>query len=266
MKISDDELKKRLNLNVVDLLSNTPTFGWLDMPKMYCPNITNIDYIALYTEPGLYTKKSNTIISFYNYDIKFDAIDGLFNAIYYNNKKLLEKFKDRFEDCILFISPDYSECGDVHFVENLYRIHNEKLPSDKLYHFYFYRELKKDVIGAHRFWCGKNSKRNIEFIPSLIVDERIPREALSRAIYLVDDNFKRENDIPKYYELTEKELIKKSYKKYPINTIEYFLFNLSYSTWDSARDSVFDNLKDRIIYTYSNNFFDLKRIPNINLS
>ena len=55
MKISDDELKKRLNLNVVDLLSNTPTSGWLDMPKMYCPNITNIDYIALYTEPGLYT-------------------------------------------------------------------------------------------------------------------------------------------------------------------------------------------------------------------
>lgn len=33
MKISDDELKKRLNLNVVDLLSNTPTSGWLDMPK-----------------------------------------------------------------------------------------------------------------------------------------------------------------------------------------------------------------------------------------
>ena len=73
MKISDDELKKRLNLNVVDLLSNTPTSGWLDMPKMYCPNITNIDYIALYTEPGLYTKKSNTIISFYNYDIFYTA-------------------------------------------------------------------------------------------------------------------------------------------------------------------------------------------------
>ena len=129
MKISDDELKKRLNLNVVNLLSNTPTSGWIDMPKMYCPNITNVDYIALYTEPGLYTKKSNTIISFYNYDIKFDAIDGLFNAIYYNNKKLLEKFKDRFEDCILFISPDYSECGDVHFVENLYRIYKARVVS-----------------------------------------------------------------------------------------------------------------------------------------
>ena len=97
-------------------------------------------------------------------------------------------------------------------VENLYRIHNEKLPFDKLYHFYFYRELKNYVISAYRFWCEKNNKRNVEFIPSLIVDERIPREALSRAIYLVNDNFKRENDIPKYYELTEKELIKKSYK------------------------------------------------------
>lgn len=129
MKINNNELKKRLNLNILDLLGNTTTSWWLDMPKMYCPNITSADYIALYSEPGLYTKESNTIISFYNYDLKFDAINGLFNAIYYNNKKLLEKFKKRFKGCHLFISPDYSECGDVHFIENLYRIYKSRVVS-----------------------------------------------------------------------------------------------------------------------------------------
>lgn len=122
MMISNEKIKKKLNLNIIELLNNTQTVGWLDIPKIYCPNITNVDYIALYTKPNLYSKKLNTIISFYNYDIKFDAIDGLFNAIYYNNKKLLKKYKNRFKDCYLFISPDYSECGDVHFIENLYRI------------------------------------------------------------------------------------------------------------------------------------------------
>lgn len=129
MKISDEELKKRLNLNVLNLLNNTTTFGWLDIPKMYCKNITEVDYIALYTEPGLYTKYPNTLISFYNYDIKFDNIGGLYNAIYYDDKKLLDKFKERFKDCTLFISPDYSECGDVHAIENLYRIYKARVVS-----------------------------------------------------------------------------------------------------------------------------------------
>ena len=87
MKISDEEFKKRLNLNVVELLDNTTTCGWLDIPKMYCPNINDIDFLALYTEPGMYEKMPKTAVCFYNYDIKFDNINGLFNAIYYKNEK-----------------------------------------------------------------------------------------------------------------------------------------------------------------------------------
>lgn len=129
MKIDDDEFKKRLNLNILNLLNNTTTSGWLKIPKVYCKDITDVDFIALYTEPGLYTKQPNTIISFYNYDIKFDSIKGLYNAIYYDEKKLLNKFKERFKDCKLFISPDYSECGDVHVIENIYRIFKARVVS-----------------------------------------------------------------------------------------------------------------------------------------
>ena len=129
MKISDEEFKKRLNLNVVELLDNTTTCGWLDIPKMYCPNINDIDFLALYTEPGMYEKMPKTAVCFYNYDIKFDNINGLFNAIYYKNEKLLKEFKERFKNCRIFISPDYSECGDVHFIENLYRIYKARVVS-----------------------------------------------------------------------------------------------------------------------------------------
>ena len=62
MKITDEELRKKLNLNVMELLDNTPTMGLFDLPCMYCPNITDIDYIALYTEPGLYRKNPKTLI------------------------------------------------------------------------------------------------------------------------------------------------------------------------------------------------------------
>lgn len=129
MKITDEELKKKLNLNVMELLNKTPTIGLFDFPCMYCPNITDIDYIALYTEPGLYRKNPKTLIGFYNYDIKFDGLNGLFNAIYYKEEKLLTKYKERFQGCTMFISPDYSLCGDIHTIENLYRIYKARVVS-----------------------------------------------------------------------------------------------------------------------------------------
>ena len=64
-----------------------------------------------------------------NSNIKFDSIKGLYNAIYYDEKQLLSKFKERFKECKLFISPDYSECGDVHVVENIYRIFKARIVS-----------------------------------------------------------------------------------------------------------------------------------------
>lgn len=59
---------------------------------------------------------------FYAYDNSFDGLNGLFNAIYYKNKKLLAKYKERFRDVRFFISPDYSQFGDIQAIENMYRL------------------------------------------------------------------------------------------------------------------------------------------------
>ena len=51
-----------------------------------------------------------------------DGIHGLYEAIYHDNKKLLTGFKKRFSEVRYFITPDYSECGDIHSIENKYRL------------------------------------------------------------------------------------------------------------------------------------------------
>ena len=66
---------------------------------------------------------------FYQYDVVFDKIDGLFNAIYYQNEKLLKKYKERLSGAKFAIAPDYSQCGDVPKIENLYRLFKSRIVS-----------------------------------------------------------------------------------------------------------------------------------------
>lgn len=114
-------IKKLLNLNYTDIADNTYTLGKYDMP---CIN-TNVDiypdYLALFSEVKDYNKTLNTCVCFYQYDEVFDGIKGLYNAIYYDDQRLLKKFKERFKNVRFFIAPDYSQIGDVHMTENLYR-------------------------------------------------------------------------------------------------------------------------------------------------
>lgn len=53
----------------------------------------------------------------------------MWNAIYYKDEILLDKYKKRFEKNKLFISPDYSKCGDVPQIENLYRTFRSRIVS-----------------------------------------------------------------------------------------------------------------------------------------
>lgn len=122
------------------------------MNKVYIPNKINnikeydidlneinldfeIDFLVLYSELNNY-KKENSCICFYEYDKKFDGINGIFNAIYYKNEKLLEKYKQRFKDVKYIIGPDYSQFGDIHFIENLYRFYKARIVLN-----WFYKEL-----------------------------------------------------------------------------------------------------------------------------
>ncbi len=122
-------IKKKLNLNYINVAKNTYAIGKYDMP---CVNANiNIypDYLALFSEIKDYHKTLNTCVCFYQYDDLFDGIKGLYNAIYYDDKSLLKRFKERFKDVKFFIAPDYSQIGDVHMAENLYRQFKSRIVS-----------------------------------------------------------------------------------------------------------------------------------------
>ena len=76
----------------------------------------------MYRQFGDYHRTKNTCVCFYSYDISFDDIHGLFNAIYYGDQKLLDYYRERFKNVKFFISPDYSLFGDIQKIENLARI------------------------------------------------------------------------------------------------------------------------------------------------
>lgn len=60
-------------------------------------------------------------MTFFEYDVYFDGLYGLWNAIYYGVKELQEFYLERFCGVRYFIAPDYSKCGDVSEAENYYR-------------------------------------------------------------------------------------------------------------------------------------------------
>lgn len=123
------ELKNLLNLNYLDLTNKTHKVGKYDLPSIKCPAIYDLDYIALYKELKNYQKTPKTAISFYQFDKEFDGINGLGNAIWYNDKNRLKNFEKRFNNCKYFISPDYSQCGDIESAENIHRIFRARVVS-----------------------------------------------------------------------------------------------------------------------------------------
>ncbi len=127
--IKKKNLKKLLNLNFVDLTNRTYNFGKYNLPYIKCPNLVNPDYLALYSEKSNYHKTDRTFICFYQYDIKFDNIKGIFEAIYHNDKNLLTKYKERFKNVRYAIAPDYSEVGDIPRAENIYRLFKSRIVS-----------------------------------------------------------------------------------------------------------------------------------------
>lgn len=126
---NEEDLKDKLNLEFMDLINKTICCGLYDMPQVLSPKHVNIDYLALYSDKFEYTKTNNTCLCFYEYDKVFDSKNGLFNAFYDNDIKLLNKYKIRFKDVLYFISPDYSMCGDIPEVINIYNIFKSRLVS-----------------------------------------------------------------------------------------------------------------------------------------
>lgn len=118
-----------LTLRILEYTNQTMKVGELDMPNLQCGIITDVDYIALYSQPATYHATSNTCIGFFDYDIKFNGINGLWNAIYHSDKKLQEYYIKRFKGVRYFISPDISQCGDALQIERLYRYFKSRVIS-----------------------------------------------------------------------------------------------------------------------------------------
>lgn len=115
-------LAQLLNLNYLRLTNKTVSCGSMDLPAIDCNIEVMPDFIALYSEPGLYHKTPQTAVAFYEYDAEFDGKNGLYWAIYHNDEQRLAEFKARFQGVRYMIIPDYSELGDIHRIENDYRL------------------------------------------------------------------------------------------------------------------------------------------------
>ncbi len=113
-------LKKLLNLQILDYTNLTVKIGELDMPYVRCRVIPKIDYLATYSKPATYFHSANTAVCFFEYDVYFDGFYGLWNAIRYGIKELQEFYLERFHGVKWFIAPDYSKCGDIPEVMNYY--------------------------------------------------------------------------------------------------------------------------------------------------
>ena len=131
MKIDFKNIK-RFNLSYLEVSNKTYSCGKYDMPYLTYLDEVYPDYLCLYSQKKDYLKTNKTFVCFYQFDDIFDGKNGLFNAIYYNDKKRLEKFKDRFKNVFGFISPDYSQAAEIHLEENRYRCFKSRIVANWL--------------------------------------------------------------------------------------------------------------------------------------
>ena len=112
----------------VYLLQNLSFDGKYDMPCIgNFDDLSQIDYIALYSDLQDYNKTSNTCICFYQYDHVFDGVKGLYNSIIYQDEASLNKYKDRFKNVKYIIAPDYSLFGDFPNAVQIFNIYRSRL-------------------------------------------------------------------------------------------------------------------------------------------
>lgn len=185
---------KLLNLYYLRYTNLTYAVGKHDLPELYCNTDVYPDYIALYSQRCDYHKTPNTAVAFYQYDDTFDGQDGLYNAIYYNNEKQLTQFKERFEGVRFFISPDYSQLGDLDDIENNYRIKKARVVS-----IWLMTEMNAIVIPNITFPTistidfyldGLEECSVVAFSTKGYVDDKLEREILIEAVKHTVDRLK----------------------------------------------------------------------------
>ena len=123
----EKDFTKLMKLYYLKYTNLTYKCGVKNLPQITCKTKVYPDYLALYSQPCTYHRTRNTAVVWYEFDETIDGRDGLFEAIYYNDEKRLNYFKERFKDVKFFFTPDYSECGDGLTIDNEYRIFKARL-------------------------------------------------------------------------------------------------------------------------------------------
>ena len=185
-------MRKLLNYNILNLLNRTHRCGSLDMPELHCNTNIYPDFLALYNERSLYNHSKMTAVCFYSYDIDFDGKNGLYWAIYFNDRPRLNYFKERFKNVKLFISPDYSVFNDIHMQENMYRIWRSRIVA-----LWFILELHAVVIpnisyvnesSFETYFCGLEKCSVVAFSTKDHIRNHRERQLLIAAVKYAVDN------------------------------------------------------------------------------
>lgn len=122
-----NDLRKKLNLSYLELTNKTRAMGDHNLPALACNTEVLPDFIALHGQPGVYHTTPLTAVGYWQFDDEFDGIHGLYNAIYYKDKKLLAKYRERYKGVKIFFTPDYSQFGDVDDIEEHYRLKKARI-------------------------------------------------------------------------------------------------------------------------------------------
>lgn len=107
------ELRKR-NLSFLNLVDRSlTTDDEYQFPELSCDIHMLPDYIAMSSQPHLFHNTSRTAVGFWEYDRRFNNPRGLTAALYWDDKKQLERYKQRFSGVKYIFTPDYSVVEDM---------------------------------------------------------------------------------------------------------------------------------------------------------
>lgn len=194
-----EDILKKYCLYYTRLTNQTFVEGSDEFPVLPCYLNFIPDYLCLYGNPKDYNITSKTCVCFYQFDNEFDGKDGLFNAIYYNDVKRLEYFKERFKNVKMVIEPDYSQIRDVETIENKYRQFKARIVG-----LWFLLEMKIAVIPNLNYSSEKNFEYMLDGIRETkiaaislkgILNKSEEEKMLMKALKYIADNSKIEKII-----------------------------------------------------------------------
>ena len=119
--------RNRLLLHYLDYANKAFASGFADIPALNCNTTVYPDYIALSGYPSDYHHTERTGVGFWEYDDVFDGKDSLWRAIYDGDEDRIKFFKKRYEGINFAFTPDTSQFGDIHRIENWHRLFRARI-------------------------------------------------------------------------------------------------------------------------------------------